>query len=220
MPNMQTGTGLIDEFDYTIKDATFAFDARFGDGEIALLQLSGINSETSGEENIWLKCGKTWSIADGGARIEPSDPNKRNPVINKQTQYGIWIDSFLACDDADQYVKDLDMDAWVAESWVGMTVSLARREKPLTINGEHVTQKYFEVTGISNVEFSGSTPAPATPEIPKSAEVKLTKLAASCGTFEEFIDAAYGDIEGLTGASFEDHVVDDSDAGFYATHKG
>ena len=29
MPNMQTGTGLIDEFSYTIKDATFAFDARF-----------------------------------------------------------------------------------------------------------------------------------------------------------------------------------------------
>ena len=167
MPNMQTGTGLIDEFSYTIKDATFAFDARFGDGEIALLQLSGINSET-----------------------------------------------------ADQYVKDLDMDAWVAESWVGLTVSLARREKPLTINGEHVTQKYFEVTGIDNVEFNGSAPAPATPEIPKSAEVKLTKLAASCGTFEEFIDAAYGDIEGLTGSSFEDHVVDDSDAGFYATHKG
>lgn len=219
MPNMQTGTGLIDQFNYTIKDANFAFDARFGDGEITLLQLSGINSETGGEENIWLKCGKTWSIVDGGARIEPSDPTKKNPVINKNTQYGIWIDSFMGCDGANVVVADRDMDAWNAESWVGITVELARREKPLTINGEHVTQKYFEIIGIDAAEKQAA-PAAATVDIPKAAEVKLKKIAASSGTYEEFIDSAYGEVEGLTGAPFENHVIDDSDAGFYATHKG
>ena len=219
MPNMQTGTGLIDQFDYTIKDAIFAFDARFGDGEIALLQLSGINSETSGEENIWLKCGKTWSIADGGARIEPSDPTKKNPVINKNTQYGIWIDSFMRCDGADVVVADRDMDAWRADSWVGITVEIARREKPLKINGDDVIQKYFEVIGIDAAAKVEKAAAPAV-DIPKSAEVKLKKIAAGSPTYAEFVDAAYGEVEGLTGAAFEDHVVDDSDAGFYALHKG
>lgn len=219
MPNMQTGTGLIDQFNYTIKDAIFAFDARFGDGEIALLQLSGINSETSGEENIWLKCGKTWSIVDNGARIEPSDPTKKNPVINKNTQYGIWIDSFMTCDGADVVVNDRDMDAWRADSWVGVTVEIARREKPLTINGENVTQKYFEVIGIDAAAKVEKTEAP-TVTIPKAAEVKLKKIAASSPTYADFVDSAYGEIEGLTGSSFEDHVVDDSDAGFYAQHKG
>ena len=218
MPNMQTGSGLIDQFLYTIKDAAFAFDARFGDGEIALLQLSGINSETGGEENIWLKCGKTWSIADGGARIEPSDPTKKNPVINKSTQYGIWIDSFMRCDGADAVVKDRDMDAWQAESWIGITVELARREKPLKINGEDVTQKYFEVISIDAA--AKAEPAAPTVEIPKSAQVKLKKIAASSATYADFVDSAYGEIEGLTGSSFEDHVVDDSDAGFYAQNRG
>lgn len=218
MPNMQTGTGLIDQFNYTIKDAVFAFDARFGDGEIALLQLSGINSETSGEENIWLKCGKTWSIADNGARIEPSDPTKKNPVINKNTQYGIWIDSFMRCDGANTVVEARDMDAWRADSWVGVTVEIARREKPLKINGEDVTQKYFEVVGIDAAEKT--EPAAPTVEIPKAAEVKLKKIAAACSTYAEFVDTAYGEVEGLSGSSFEDHVVDDSDAGFYAQHKG
>jgi hypothetical protein len=57
----QTGSGLIDEYTLTIKDAVFAYDSRVQDGEVPILQLVGVNSETgNAEDNIWLKVGKNW----------------------------------------------------------------------------------------------------------------------------------------------------------------
>lgn len=220
MGNMTTGSGLVEDFDYTIKDAVFAFDARIGDGEIALLQLSGINSETTSEESIWLKAGKTWDVSRDGGTIEYTGTG-RNAAVNRNTQYGQWIDSFMACDGASRLVDERDMDAFKAESWVGLTLTVHRGTREYNIDGNKVEGTVWSVTGIVGVTTDEQVTGQASvAEIPVAVEAKLIKLAAGSKTFESFVDLAYDQIEGLTGSSFEDHVTDDTAAGFYALHAG
>lgn len=211
----QTGSGLIDDFVLDIKDARFFHDARFSDGEVALLELSGINSETASEDHIWLKAGKTWQAADDGARIEYIGTAK-HPKVNKQSQYGVFIESFLRCEGADEVMAEKKMDAFVAESWVGLSLGVHRGSKTYTIDSAQQEGTIFEVTSIEGVVFTEDAANTPTVEIPKATEAKLKKLAKDSKDFETFIDRAYDEIGGMTGATWEDHVSDAGDSGFFA----
>lgn len=219
MANMNTGSGLVDDYVFDIKDARFFHDARFGDGEITLIELTGINSETGGEDKIWMKAGKTWVIKGDGAYIE-YEGSSRKPAVNRNTQYGHFIDSFMKCDGAEDIVTEKDMDAFVAESWVGLSLAIHRGVKEYNIDGEKFEGQIFEVEGIEGLVIPDAAPAAPDVDIPAAANAKLVKLAASSKTFEAFVDAAYDQVTGLTGAAYEDHVTDDGDSGFYALNRG
>ena len=216
----QTGSGLIEDYDLDIKDAKFFHDMRFKDGEVIILELTGINSETSKEETLWLKGGRFWHAEDDGARAEYTGTAK-HPKFNNNTQYGKWINSFVRCDGADEVMAEKNMDATVAESWVGLNLGVHVHMEQYNIEGVQSEGRVYTVTALNGVVFNEAEAEKAEePEIPKATMVKLTKLAKDSGSFEAFVDRAYDEIGGLTGSSYEDFVTDDSASGFFAVHGG
>lgn len=210
----QTGTGLVDDFTFHIKDARFFHDARFQDGEVALLELTGINSVTGSEDRIWLKCGRTFEAADNGKRLHYTG-NAKTPKINKASQYGIWIDSFVSCEGTDELVDK--MDAFVADSWIGLSVDVHRGTRSYNIEGTTYEGQVFEVTAVNNVDRSepADTTPDTTPDIPPAILNMLNNIARESNTFEQFVDTAYEEIPELLNAEWETWVT--SEDGFWAT---
>ena len=198
----QTGTGLIDDFTFYIKDARFFHDARFQDGEVAILELVGINNVTGDEDRIWLKCGKTWQASNNGATITYTG-SSRNPKINKNTQYGIWIDSFVQCDGTDELVDK--MDAFVAKSWIGLTVDVHRSTRTYNIEGNTYEGQVLEVTRVhpTGTTIDDTAKGEWMPEVPDAIREKLNEIAESSATFEEYVDTAYEKIPEMLDASWE-----------------
>ena len=214
----QTGSGLIDEYTLKIKDAVFAYDSRVQDGEVPILQLVGVNSETgNAEDSIWLKVGKNWEITDGGKAIAYTGTGKA--MVNRQSQYGKFIDAFLAVDGADKVITDRGMDAFVATSWEGLDLHVERVVKRIKINGQDVDMTEWVIHDITVDGTPAKTEGPDPDEIiPAEHLATFTKIAASSTTFEEFVDAAYETVTEMVNASYENYVTDP--AGFYARHKG
>lgn len=218
MNTFQTGTGLIDEYTLNIKDAVFAYDSRVQDGEVPILQLVGVNSETgNAEDNIWLKVGKNWEITDGGKAITYTGTGKA--MVNRQSQYGKFIDAFLSVDSAADIIEARGMDAFVAESWVGLALHVERVVKRIQINGTDVDMTEWVIHEITGMNIPDTKPETDPDEaIPADVLTVLKSLAAANTTFEAFIDAAYEEIPSLVDSAFEDYVTDAD--GFYAKNKG
>jgi hypothetical protein len=218
MSSFQTGTGLIDEYTLNIKDAVFAYDSRVQDGEVPILQLVGVNSETgNAEDSIWLKVGKNWEITDGGKSIAYTGTGKA--MVNRQSQYGKFIDAFLAVDSANEIIEARGMDAFVAESWVGLALHVERVVKRIKINGQDVDMTEWVIHDVTGMNIPDAKPETDPDEaIPADTVAVLKSLAAANTTFEAFIDAAYEQVPSLVDSAYEDYVTDAD--GFYAKHKG
>lgn len=218
MSSFQTGTGLIDEYTLNIKDAVFAYDSRVQDGEVPILQLVGVNSETgNAEDSIWLKVGKNWEITDGGKAIAYTGTGKA--MVNRQSQYGKWIDAFLAVPEANDIIEARGMDAFRAESWVGLALHVERVVKRIKINGQDVDMTEWVIHEVAGMNIP-DTKTDVDPDevVPADSLAVLKSLAAANGTFEAFIDAAYEQVPSLVDSPYEDYVTDAD--GFYAKHKG
>lgn len=220
-----TSSGLPDEYNLEIRDAVFVYDAKYNDGQTALLRLVGLKDGETEITESW-PCGKDWVVADGGARIEhkSGDPKKK---INENSAYGRFLNAFVKIDGALDMMAEVGGDAFRASSWEGFTLHLVRQTKEFKIDGQDQKSDRMVPDAIVSYKDSGKLPldkpeekqAPVV-EIPEDVRAELTKLAAASGTFEEFIDGAYVKIPDLSGAGFEDHVADDGGTGFYATSKG
>ena len=63
-------TGLLDDFDFTITEARFAFDAKYNNGETMMLQLEGTTDNVDvPTTHLWFNTGKGWVSKDGGQSI-------------------------------------------------------------------------------------------------------------------------------------------------------
>jgi hypothetical protein len=217
MNTFQTGSGLIDEYTLNIKDAVFAYDSRVQDGEVPILQLVGVNSETgNAEDSIWLKVGKNWEITDGGKAISYTGTGKA--MVNRQSQYGKFIDAFISVDGANDIINERGMDAFVAASWEGLNLHVERVVKRIQINGNDVDMTEWVIHEIKTDGTTGKTEGPDPDEIIPADERATLKGLAATMTFEEFVDAAYENIPTLLNAAWESYATDEN--GFYARHKG
>lgn len=214
----QTGSGLIDEYTLTIKDAVFAYDSRVQDGEVPILQLVGVNSETgNAEDSIWLKVGKNWEITDGGKSISYTGTGKA--MVNRQSQYGKFIDAFLAVPEANEIIEARGMDAFVAASWEGLALHVERVVKRIQINGQDVDMTEWVIHEVAGMNIPDAKPETDPDDaVPADSLAVLKSLAAANTTFEAFIDAAYEQVPSLVDSAYEDYVTDAD--GFYAKHKG
>jgi len=213
----QTGSGLIDEYTLTIKDAVFAYDSRVQDGEVPILQLVGVNSETgNAEDSIWLKVGKNWDITDGGKTITYTGTGKAQ--VNRQSQYGKFIDAFLAVPEANDIIEARGMDAFAAASWEGLALHVERVVKRIQINGTDVDMTEWVIHEVAGMNIPDKAEGPDPDEVVPSAEREILKGLASTMTFEEFVDAAYENVPTLVDSAWESYVTDEN--GFYAKHKG
>lgn len=200
--SFQTGSGLTDEFDFGITDALYAYDVKYGNGEIPLLKLTGTNSVTGAtDESIWLKCGSNVEIIEGGAALTFVRGNK----INRSSQYGKWIDAFVSHPDGIETIKARNMDALRAASWIGLTLSVRRVFKTTKIDGRDVEMQEWAIDGIEitdapKKEARGRAAAKAKAAaaepaddsgIPDELAVSAGELAKAHDTHEEYVDALY-----------------------------
>lgn len=219
-----TSSGLADEMTLEIRDALFVYDAKYNDGQTALLRLVGLEDGETEITESW-SCGKDWVVEGGGAKIvhKSGDPKKR---LNENSAYGRFLNAFVKIDGALDIMAEVGGDAFVASTWEGFTLHLVRQTKEFKIDGQEQKSDRLVPDAIVSYKDSGKLPLDkpeaAAPQVEMDDDVRaeLTKLAQAAATFEEFIDSAYAGVPTLSGASFEDHVADDGGTGFYATSKG
>lgn len=148
--NWKTGSGLIDEFDLSVTEAYFDTNVKVQDGEAPILHLIGLNSVNGDpEDDTRFTVGKTFEIVEKGAKIVPINPKGK---LNRNSQYGKFVDAFLACGDSEALLEARDMDPFVAESWVGLTFSLERVITETTIKGEKVNMTSWIVHSVTETE--------------------------------------------------------------------
>ena len=109
--------GLVDDYDFTITDAVFAPDVRYGTQMV--LQLIGTTDNPDlAEKTELISLGTGWISNDGGKTVVHESGKDRN--FNKSTTYAKWLDrcankfniiDVLARDNTDQFT---------ASSWVGL----------------------------------------------------------------------------------------------------
>ena len=96
--NWKTGSGLPDDFDFEVTHAEFRYNPKVQDGEVPICVLVGLNSETGDpEDELRFTVGKNFEVVDKGAAVEPTFAKAK---INHNSQYGKWINSFLANEEA------------------------------------------------------------------------------------------------------------------------
>lgn len=99
--SFEPGTGLPDDFAFTVEQAAFEFDARYeekkqggGSGQTLLLKLKGRPDDPSVEvSEIAFSCGDGWTSPDGG-RTAISTKNKKK--FNQNTMYYKLIERCVA----------------------------------------------------------------------------------------------------------------------------
>lgn len=218
LDSFKTGTGLADEFDFEIREAVWAYDAKIGNGRVPLLKLSGLMDGAKEITEMW-GAGESFLVKDGGKSIEHKDgPGKR---VNNNSKYGRFLDAFVEIPGALELMEKRDGDALVASTWEGLTLHLVREVKKFKIDGEDVeSQALLPRAIIGEGSTVAKTDAATAPNIPEPALSTLTAAAKSSGSFEEFIGKAYHGDANLTDAPYEVHVADGGDSGFYALNKG
>lgn len=103
----QVGSGLKDDYWLQVDDSSVDFKSEFAGGEIPLMALKGVVDGAEFTETF--ACGRGWEIIDGVL--------SGKPVVNENTPYGRFIDSFLkVCPDpiwdALQSHSSLDPKFW------------------------------------------------------------------------------------------------------------
>lgn len=242
--NWKTGSGLIDEFDFTITDAEFRYNPKIQDGESPQLILIGLNSVTGDpEEELRFTVGKSFEIVDKGAKIAGVHA-KAN--VNRQSQYGKFMNAFMDNEAGAGYAVSRDMDPFIAQSWVGLTLTLERLLNDATINGNKVTMTEWIVHEVAEAgakkkptkkaaaKKPAETPAEEVAEevvkpvaevaevaadegIPARVKAAATSIAKGVNTYEEFVDKTYEDIDGIVGQSWEDELLSEE---FYNQARG
>lgn len=168
--NWKTGSGLPDDFDFEVTHAEFRYNPKVQDGEVPICVLVGLNSETGDpEDELRFTVGKNFEVVDKGAAVEPTFAKAK---INHNSQYGKWINSFLANEEAMALVKARDMDPFVAASWVGLKLSLERVLTDTTIRGESITMTSWIVHDVTEIETSEGERKPAKKTAAKKAAAK------------------------------------------------
>lgn len=223
----QTESGLaLDDADVKILHSQFRYDADYNNGE-TLLWIPTF--EVDGEEKEqFFPCGKGWEPADKGqsARHESGKPRK----FNKNSSYGTWLNSAIACAADVLYARG---DATNAAVWEGLRFHVESHEESFTIKGELEprTTNRIVATAYLGADEAEAKPAPKKSEkaaaksttngdgeLSAPMKAKLKAMAKEHDTHDAFMEAAFG-LEGVMGVPAAENAVMDPD-GLYAEARG
>ena len=158
---MKLGSGLLDDYDYTIENAWFSTDAAYQNGTAMLLFLEGTavdsEGEIHGDHQERYSVGADWSTFDGGKSVQ-SDKGSR--FINKSSLYGRFITSCIdVCGIEEVLDKRTTDNGLTASMWIGMKFHMQETEISFG-------KKLDPVTRCMPVKFLGiegqAAPAPTT----------------------------------------------------------
>jgi len=204
-------SGLPTDFDATITRSWFGFKPEYQKGEtpLLLLDLEGPEIEPT---NVAFSLGEGWKIIDGGSRVE--HPKKKRFVMTSMIGHLI-----------DRVVNKIGIELWErgypneADIWTGLAFHWMREEisYPGLLEGKGGKTSHLMPTDYLPDFKVGEAAAPAVePEL----ETKLAALAKAAEDFNSFAKAALkvpgvGDNPKLINS-----VLDESNSGFYAQHRG
>ncbi|MBA7562028.1 hypothetical protein ES708_03677 [subsurface metagenome] len=206
-------SGLPDDFDAVITRSWFGFKEEYQKGQVPLLLLD-LEGEEIEPTNVAFSIGADWKITDGGHRVEHPKGKKRFVATS---MIGRLID---------RTVNKIGIELWErgfpteADIWTGLAFHWMREE--ISFGPGILEEKGGKTTHLMPTDYLpdfkvGETAAPAVePEL----ETKLAALAKASDDFNAFAKAALkvsgvGDSPKLINS-----VLDESDKGFYAQHKG
>lgn len=162
----KTTSGLLDDFDFTIEEAWFGVNERFGDA--LLLNLRGIaeqEGEVVDEEHTLLySTGDGWEAGKGGR--EAQHGAGRTTFVNN-TNIGRLIDAIVALGDDVIEVLSSRGETYEADTWEGLRFHIERKQFSYR-NRETGEQVTYEVP--LPTDFLGE--AEAGEETPKKAPAK------------------------------------------------
>jgi hypothetical protein len=206
-------SGLPDDFDAVITRAWFGYKQEYQKGEVPLLLLD-LEGNDIEPLNVAFSIGADWKIVDGGRRVEHPKGKKRFVATS---MIGRLID---------RVVNQMGIEMWErgfpteAEIWTGLAFHWKREE--ISFGPGILEEKGGKTAHLMPIDYLpdfkiGEAAAPAVePEL----ETKLTALAKASEDFNTFAKAALkvpgvGDNPKLINS-----VLDESEKGFYAQHKG
>lgn len=221
-------SGLLDDFDFTIKESYFAPDQNYNSGNTLLLQWHGTtDNEDVPETRIIFPLGKGWESRDGGKTIQHES--------GKPGKY--FVSSSIIAHLIARCIQDLNIgdllaergDPFTASVWQGMRFHMKSTKIDFG-SGLDARARLFPV------QFLGlADAAPAVTAIDAKAKVAAAKAKAApkvslrdqvVAAMTPYVEA--GDFEGAQTAAFEidgvsdDPIVDEllDESGLYAEIAG
>jgi len=206
-------SGLPDDFDAAVARSWFGYKEEYQKGQVPLLLL-----DLEGEEiepiNVAFSIGAKWKIANGGNRVEHPKGKKRFVMTS---MIGRLID---------RVVNQIGIEMWErgfpteADIWTGLAFHWKREE--ITFSPGILEEKGGKTTHLMPTDYlpDYKIGEAAAPTVEPELEGKLATLAKASEDFNAFAKAALkvpgvGDSPKLINS-----VLDESDKGFYAQHKG
>lgn len=204
-------SGLPDDFDAMITRSWFGFKEEYQKGQVPLLLLDLEGAEIE-PQNVAFSIGADWKIVEGN-RVEHPKGKKRFVVTS---MIGHLID---------RVVNKIGIELWErgfpteADIWTGLAFHWMREEisYPGLLEGKGGKTTHLMPTDYLPDYKVGEAAVPAVePEL----ETKLATLAKASDDFNAFAKAALK-VSGVgDNPKLINSVLDESDKGFYAQHKG
>lgn len=236
------GTSGLEPFDGSIIGARFGYDSKYNDGQSLVLLLDIKNIEDGEEQTRFYSVGRGWEEADGGksaARENGKDPEG----FNDQTAYHAFIQGAFKSG-AEDVLRGRGLMPWEAELWTGLNFTFGP-ESYQDQDGKDRT-RFVPTDFLGEAEAKGAkaskaaptkkAPAKAAPAkeaadeaeetgkeglalLTKPQQIKLTKLAGTASDYDDFVQQAYVDVDGIAdgGADVDAFMADESEDGAYLT---
>ena len=127
---MKLGSGLLDDYTYTIENAWFSTDAAYNQGTSMMLFLEGTAVDAEGEihedHQERYSIGSDWSTFDGGKSVQS---DKGSKFINKSSLYGRLITACIEdCGIEEILDKRTQDNGLTASMWIGMKFHMQETE--------------------------------------------------------------------------------------------
>lgn len=213
----KTNSGMIDDIDVTVVEATFSFDAGYNNGQSLCLILQLDTGEGGELHKQLLSVGDGWEPAQGGEKAVRADGKAKR--FNANSAYGRWLTEAAKCAGAALVNRG---DTVEAKVWIGTQWHVETETTTTTFRGESEPRTFTRLLptkflGITGTLESAASDKPAsngatngTGNIPAALKLSLIKLAKAHGTHEEFMMAALApEVEVVGNIDAEALVMDD-----------
>lgn len=229
-------SGLLEDADVVVRDAIFANDPEYDNGQTTFLQLDLlVKGDDGGEQVERFSCGKNWETNDGGKTVVREDG--KDTTWNKNTKVARLLGGLVgimgedaACDKAIRARLDqFPAGPYEAGFWKGLDVHVAR--ETVHAGGEIGDYEVLVIDGFNGIEGGGKA-APAKRASKKAAaaakpaasggltdaiKAKLDEIADASADHDSFMETALAEVpEASTDADVKAAVADNGEGSLWA----
>lgn len=226
----ELGSGLKDDYVFVVDHSYFGTDAAYMNGQQLLLIWEGHDEADNEPQTEKFSVGKGWVTEDLGRTMV----NSKSMKINQTSIYGkILAWAIEECPELVKLVADRG-GPYKSDVWNGCKFQMQATTLHFGKNiGDKDRVMPAEFLGVEAEEGvvapkAATPPQRSTPTAPFTngaagstvTQKILARLAQSTDSFDAFINEALDIPDVMSDTALRTHVSDESEAGFYATHKG